>query len=158
MTKKKKKKEKKEKVKKLTSGNIIEGIQNVYFLYERYLEKTFHQFGLSNEQYRVLNILDSAPEEGYTLKHIRDLLPNQTSNATRLVDKLRSKKYLIKKTSRTDKRELRISLTDSGRQTLQMAQKSLSGFEIDLKKTIKSKNAVDFLETLNHITSAFNHP
>ena len=95
MAKKKKKKNKKGKSKKDFKGNVIEAIQNVHFLYERKLDNTFSEFDLSNEQFRILQILSNGPTDGYSLRQIREALPNQTSNATRLVEKHSSMLFIV---------------------------------------------------------------
>jgi DNA-binding MarR family transcriptional regulator len=151
MVKNKKNKDKKDKSKKVSKGNIMESIQHVHFLYERTLENTFNEFGLSNEQFRILKILQGAPDEGYTLRNIRESLPNQTSNATRLVEKLRVKKLLLKKSSRMDKRELRISLTPAGKQVLDDASLKINSLDQALSAGIKTKNAKGLFETLFNI-------
>lgn len=151
MVKNKKNKEKKEKSKKVLKGNVMESVQHVHFLYEKALENTFNEFGLSIEQFRILQILQEAPEDGYTLRNIRESLPNQTSNATRLVEKLKSKKLLVKKSSRIDKRELRISLTALGSQVLADASQKIGALDEGINSGIKSKNAKNVLETLFNI-------
>lgn len=152
MSKKKNKKDKKEKSKKVVKANLLELIQAVNYQYERKLDSTFTEFDLSNEQFRILQILKDAPADGFSLRVIREMLPNQTSNATRLVEKLSSKKLLSKKSSRTDKRELRIKLTAQGNQILDNAQKKIDLLEAELSDSLKNKNAkliTDYLSTVS---------
>ena len=151
---KKKKKDKKAKNKKEVKFNLIESIQAVHFMYERKLDHTFSKFELSNEQFRILQILNEAPPEGLALKDIRESLPNQTSNATRLVEKLNAKNLLSKKNSRADKRSLKISLTPAGTETLTLAQNEISEVENQMKNVVKSKDEKTISAALLEISNA----
>lgn len=149
----KKSKDKKKKSSKKFKGNLIETIQNVHFMYERKLDNTFAEFDLSNEQFRILQILNSAPNGEYSLKEIREALPNQTSNATRLVEKLRLKKLLVKKSSKEDKRALRISLTPEGISALEAAEDKIMSINSDLKKLIDAKSGKAALKVLENLSN-----
>ena len=156
MVKKKKKKNKKGKSKKDFKGNVIEAIQNVHFLYERKLDNTFSEFDLSNEQFRILQILNNGPVDGYSLRQIREALPNQTSNATRLVEKLSVKKLVQKKSSKADKRELRITLTANGVSVLLNATMKIDNINTELESIFKSKNSKALIESLKNISDVLN--
>lgn len=151
MAKKKDKKKNKKNSKKGFKGDIIEHIQGLHFLYERRLDSTFNEFDLTNEQFRVLQILSSAPPEGLSLKEVRDSLPNQTSNATRLVEKLKIKKLLTKKPSKEDKRALRISLTESGSALLQEAENKTFQINAELKSALSPKSGKALNEALDRL-------
>jgi len=112
------------------SGDVLAQIQAIQSLYDRTLDKTYNTLGISNEQFNVLNILASS-ETGLALNQIQLLLSNQTSNTTRLVDKLQSKKLLIKKSNPTDKRRLLITITEQG--------KEVHGSAIELVKPLNKK-------------------
>lgn len=153
MGKKKKKDKKKKSGKKEFHGDVIESIQGLHFLYERRLDDTFNEFDLTNEQYRVLKILSEAPPEGFSLKEIRLSLPNQTSNATRLVEKLRQKKLLTKKSFRGDKRELRISLTEEGSSVLASAENKIFLVNAELKSALSPKSGKNLLESIDRLSN-----
>lgn len=150
----KKKKGKKKSEKKSFNGNIILAIQQTHTLYEQKIEATFSKYDLSNEQYRILQILSEAPENGYSLKQIREMLPNQTSNATRLVDKLKSKKLLSKKSARTDKRELRIRITEDGLLAYNNVVRAIAEIQEQISKNIGSKTGKSAVAALNSIAEA----
>jgi len=157
MAKKKKKKDKKEKSKKGFKGNVIEAIQNVHYLYDRTLDKTFNEFDLSNEQFRILQIIFDGPEEGYALKQIREALPNRTSNTTRLVEKLRVKKMVQKKSSKSDKRKLKITLTSNGTVMLKEAKKKIDIINTELISILNPKNTRALMEYLKTISRVFKN-
>jgi DNA-binding MarR family transcriptional regulator len=156
MVKKKKKKDKKEKSKKGFKGNVMEAVQNVHYLYDRTLDSTFSELDLSNEQFRILKILNDGAENGYTLRKIREALPNQTSNASRLVGKLHLKKMVQKKSSKSDKRELRITLTSIGADVFKAAKKKIERINAELESILKSKSATAMIENLDSISQVLN--
>lgn len=156
MATKKKKKDKKDKAKKGNGLNLMDSIQSVHSLYEKKLDQTFSKFDLSNEQFRILQILNEAPEEGFTLKQIRETLPNQTSNATRLVEKLNAKKLLSKKSSKLDKRSLKITLTPSGNEALAMAQEQITSVENQIKNTLSAKHEKSLNTVFSEVTKILN--
>ena len=153
----KKKKGKKKNEKKSFNGNIILTIQQTHALYEQKIEATFSKYDLSNEQYRILQILSEAPENGYSLRQIREMLPNQTSNATRLVDKLKSKKLLSKKSARTDKRELRIRITEDGLLAYKNVGGAIGEIQEQISKNIGSKTGKSAVAVLNSIADVLSH-
>lgn len=153
----KKKKGKKKNEKKSFNGNIILTIQQTHALYEQKIEATFSKYDLSNEQYRILQILSEAPENGYSLRQIREMLPNQTSNATRLVDKLKSKKLLSKKSARTDKRELRIRITEDGLLAYKNVGGAIGEIQEQISKNIGSKTGKSAVAVLNSIAEVLSH-
>lgn len=152
----KKKKGKKKNEKKSFNGNIILSIQQTHALYEQKIEATFSKYELSNEQYRILQILSEAPENGYSLKQIREMLPNQTSNATRLVDKLRSKKLLSKKSARTDKRELRIRITEEGLLAFNNVVRAIGEIQEQISKNVSTKAGKSVVTALNSISEVLS--
>ena len=155
--KKKKNKEKKnKKVAKVFQGDVINDIHAVTSVYNSRLEETYSQFDLSNEQYRILQILKDAPAEGFSLKQIREALPNQTSNATRLVDKLHSKKLLIKKSSREDKRLLNITLSQQGGSVLSETQSKIAGINKQVTSALSGKEGKSLQKSLEKLSLSLN--
>ncbi len=155
--KKNKKKDKKEKSKKGFKGNLIESLENLQNLYLEKVDVAFSEFDLSSEQFRILSILSEAPEDGYSLRQIREALPNQTSNATRLVEKLRLKKFVTKKASRTDKRELRIALTVAGEEVHEQAGALIEEIDSSVNKGLKNKDAEVVIKALDKISASLQN-
>lgn len=75
------------------------------------------QRGLSHPQYNVLRIV-----RGYqapiTVASIQQRMLYQTSNVTRIIDKLVEKGLLVKETSSEDRRVVLVAITDAGREKL----------------------------------------
>lgn len=132
------------------SRDVFSEIQTIQSLYERILDKTYSSLGISNEQFNVLDILASS-ETGLALNQIQLLLSNQTSNTTRLVDKLRSKKLLVKKSNPADKRRLLITITTQGLEARSAAIELLRPLNKKFKKGLNSNGSKGILIQLKSI-------
>lgn len=132
------------------SRDVLSEIQTIQSLYERILDKTYSSIGISNEQFNVLDILASS-ETGLALNQIQLLLSNQTSNTTRLVDKLRSKKLLVKKSNPADKRRLLITITTQGLEARSAAIELLRPLNKKFKKGLNSNGSKGILIQLKSI-------
>ncbi len=71
-------------------------------------------FKLTFQQYNVLIILRGASPNGVSIKFICDKMIDRNSNGSRLVDKLVTKGWAIRKESGTDKRIIHVLITDDG--------------------------------------------
>jgi DNA-binding MarR family transcriptional regulator len=86
-------------------------------------------YGLSIQQYNVLRILRGVSPQAYRLKDIQKRMLDKSSNATRLVEKLRSKGYLTRTTSQESRRQVDISITESGLSLLSAINPEISAFQ-----------------------------
>jgi len=71
-------------------------------------------FGISKEQYNVLRILRGQFPKPSTLLLITDRMISKTSNATRLVEKLRQKKLVERNQCEENRRRVDILITKQG--------------------------------------------
>ena len=136
------------------SGDVISEIQAIHYFYEKVLDKTYGSLGISNEQFKVLDILRDS-EEGLALNQIQLRLPNQTSNTTRLVDKLHSKKLLLKKNNPTDKRRLLITITAQGKDVWNEAKDLVKPLNRKFKKGLSSNGSKSLLAELKSLRKLF---
>ena len=148
-----KKKSKKKKNKDLSQDLLI-NIQSIHFSYERLREAELSKLELSNEQFNVLQIVYQTKEQALSLKQIQAALPNKTSNTTRLVQKLHLKNFLTKSVVKSDKRALRISLTENGKTILEQAEQHTSGLMKKLNKSLSNIQDKTLLEKLELIKKA----
>lgn len=78
-------------------------------------------FDISMQQYNILRILRGRHPESATVKMLTERMIDQTSNASRLVDKL-VKKGLVERTQcPTDRRQVDITITEAGLEKLAAA-------------------------------------
>lgn len=80
-------------------------------------------FDISPHQYNVLRILKGKHPEGYCNQEIALRMIDRSSNATRIVDKLISKKLVSRTESDTDRRLVDIRITDAGLKLLKEIDK-----------------------------------
>jgi DNA-binding MarR family transcriptional regulator len=71
-------------------------------------------FGISPEQYNVLRILRGSHPKQLSLLDILSRMLDKSSNATRLVEKLRLKGFVTRKQCKQDRRQVDIGITESG--------------------------------------------
>jgi DNA-binding MarR family transcriptional regulator len=132
------------------SWDVLSEIQAIQSLYDKIVDKSYSSLGISNEQFNVLDILASS-DKGLALNQIQVLLSNQTSNTTRLVDKLQSKKLLVKKSNPTDKRRLLITITAEGGKVWSAAKELVTPLKKKFKKGLNSNGSKALLTQLKSI-------
>lgn len=71
-------------------------------------------FGITPEQFNVLRILRGSHPKPMMLSDIASRMIDRSSNATRLVEKLRAKGLVVRKQCEDNRRQVDISLTRSG--------------------------------------------
>ncbi len=97
-------------------------------LYSAYWLKThfslaIKEHGLTAEQFNVLRILKGKHPEQLCVKDISGRMIEKSSNVPRIIDRLITKKLVVRSISKEDKRETLIALTDKG--IKQLAEASL---------------------------------
>lgn len=116
------------------SINILYTGSWLYNINSTYLKK----FGITPEQFNVLRILRGSHPRPMMLAEITERMIDKSSNCTRLVEKLRQKELVNREICENNRRQVDISITDKGLQTLK---------KIDL-------NMPSWIETLSKITKA----
>jgi DNA-binding MarR family transcriptional regulator len=106
----------------------------LYNINAGYLKK----FGITPEQFNVLRILRGSYPKPMMLAEITERMIDRSSNCTRLVEKLRQKELVSREICENNRRQVDISITDKGLQTLK---------KIDLK-------IPSWIETMNKISKA----
>ncbi len=71
-------------------------------------------FGLSMQQYNILRILKGMHPEPATVKLLIERMIDKTSNASRLVDKLKLKGLVERKACKVDRRRVDVMITAEG--------------------------------------------
>jgi DNA-binding MarR family transcriptional regulator len=75
--------------------------------------------GISIQQYNVMRILKGQAGLPVTINDIIERMLDKTSNASRLVDKLELKEFVIRKLKPNNKRAVDVLITDLGIKTLE---------------------------------------
>lgn len=103
-------------------------------------------YELSPEQYNVLRILKGQNGVPTTVSSIQERMLNKMSNASRLVDKLKSKEMVLRRECPSDRRQVDILITEKGLEVLD---------ELDLQ--MKSFNKAVIHLTKDEVTSMNNY-
>ncbi|MFT7121709.1 MAG: DNA-binding MarR family transcriptional regulator [Neolewinella sp.] len=78
-------------------------------------------FGLSLQQFNILRILRGRGEQPSTVKLLTQRMLDKMSNASRLVDKLKDKGYVLRQECEADRRRVDILITEAGLEVIGMA-------------------------------------
>ena len=96
----------------------------------------FKEFGISPQQYNILRILRGAGEP-LKVQTIKDRMLERSPNATRLMDKLCAKNYIVRLPSEHDRRVVKIVITKEGMNLLDSIPNNLNK---DLLKNLSEED------------------
>ncbi|EOZ99758.1 transcriptional regulator, MarR family [Indibacter alkaliphilus LW1] len=106
----------------------------------------FKPFGLSPEQYNVLRILKGQNNNPITVSSIQERMLNKMSNASRLVEKLKQKGYVVREECPTDRRQVDIRITEEGLNVLKELENQI--YEMNRKLIQLDEQEVEILNNL----------
>jgi len=109
------------------TANWINSCQNEFF----------KDYGISPQQYNILRILNGA-KTPLKVQEIKERMLERSPNATRLMDKLCAKNFIQRLISESDRRVVKISITDQGRALLKEIPKN---FNQELLKNLSEVEA-----------------
>ncbi|MCH7400599.1 MarR family winged helix-turn-helix transcriptional regulator [Belliella kenyensis] len=110
----------------------------------------FKPYGLSPEQYNVMRILRGQQGKPITVSSIQDRMLNKMSNASRLVEKLKQKGYVVREECPSDRRQVDIVITESGLDILNQLEESVYAFN----KTVVNLSEEETIQ-LNELLDKF---
>jgi len=102
-------------------------------------------FNISIQQFNILRILKGMHPEPVTVKLLTKRMIDKMSNASRLVDKLNSKKLVERKACPMDRRRVDIKITELGLKTVNEASKALDSLDVTMKITEKEASLLSDL-------------
>jgi DNA-binding MarR family transcriptional regulator len=111
------------------------------------ISKELRVFSITEPQYNVLKILESSEEVPCTIQKIQDHMVQQSSNVSRIIDKLLLKGYVDRQTCPSNRRKMDITLTDSGKAMLKKLDQIVLRFHQPMIEKLDKKE----LDTLNHL-------
>lgn len=109
------------------TANWINSCQNEFF----------KDYSISPQQYNILRILNGA-KVPLKVQEIKERMLERSPNATRLMDKLCAKNFIQRLTSESDRRVVKISITDKGKAVLKSIPKN---FNQELLKNLSEAEA-----------------
>ncbi|MES2762167.1 MAG: MarR family transcriptional regulator [Bacteroidota bacterium] len=106
----------------------------------------FKDCDITTQQYNVLRILRGQYPNPCSIKLIKERMLDRMSDASRIVDKLNTKKLLLRKECPNDRRSVDVVITDKGLELLH----SLDHVDDISKQTLKSLTDEE-INTLNDL-------
>lgn len=88
----------------------------------------FKKHGLTMPQYNVLRILKGQYPSAATVNLIIDRMLDKSSNASRIVEKLRSKGYIEREECKEDRRRVDVKITKAGIKKLEETSTEIQSF------------------------------
>lgn len=97
--------------------------------------------GISIQQFNILRILRGMHPEPATVKILTERMIDKMSNASRLVEKLKVKGLVERKSCQEDRRRVNVFITPAGLDLLQEASKAIEAEETELASRLSSEEA-----------------
>lgn len=91
-------------------------------------------FGISLQQFNVLRILKGQHPEPATVNTLVERMIDKNSNASRIVEKLRSKGFVLRTTCPDDRRRVDVVITDAGINMLEQCNKAMAQLQGEYDK------------------------
>ncbi len=98
-------------------------------------------FGLSIQQFNILRILRGRNGKPATIKLLTERMLDKMSNASRLVDKLKEKGYVMRQECESDRRRVDIVITEEG---LDIVGKASQAVESAMVENFRNLDDEDF--------------
>jgi DNA-binding MarR family transcriptional regulator len=130
---------------------LLQNIQLAACGLDSLILKTLRPHGITPQQFGILRALFQVHPQPSTVKFLMSAMPDPSSNASRLIDKLKSKGYLEKNIPPDDQRKMDVLLTSSG---LDVYKKFQSVIDAALQEKLDVLNASE-VETLNALLLKF---
>lgn len=105
--------------------------------------------GITLQQYNVLRILRGAGERGLPTLDIAERMIEQTPGITRLIDRLESKKLVVRERCKTDRRQVFCRITASGLALLRRIDQPLRDAEEIALSALTKKQLAQLMNLLD---------
>lgn len=109
-------------------------------------------FGISIQQYNVLRILKGQYPEPTTVNELIDRMIDKNSNASRIVEKLRAKGFLVRTTCPEDRRRVDVIITEAGIDLLNQCNEAIYQLQDDYNK-LSPEEHLELNRLLNKLRS-----
>jgi DNA-binding MarR family transcriptional regulator len=114
----------------------------------------FKNYGISSQQYNILRILKGQLPQAATVNLLIDRMLDKSSNASRLVDKLKQKNLVSREQDPSDRRAVKVKITEEGLDLLKKIDKNIT--KLGPKLVVSEKEASQLNEILNKIRDNLN--
>ncbi len=112
--------------------------------------KRLKPFGISPQQYNILRILRGQHPNPATVNLLQERMLDKMSNVSRLVEKLRMKGFVERRTSESDRRACDVIITEEGLRVLNEIDKTQKEWEENFK-SLSTNEAREFNRLLDKL-------
>ncbi|MFN6379501.1 MAG: MarR family winged helix-turn-helix transcriptional regulator [Flavobacteriales bacterium] len=91
------------------------------------------EFGLTGPQFNILRILRGQKGNPMSVNALIERMLDKSSNASRIVDKLEEKRYVMRKMCPNDRRQVEVTITKEGLEILSKLDKPVTELEENIK-------------------------
>ena len=101
------------------------GLLNIFYTYSflvSQVNESFKKYDITRQQYNVLRILRGQYPNHVSVYTIRDRMLDKMSDASRIVERLRIKGLITRKSAEKDKRAAAVTITDQGLELLKVME------------------------------------
>jgi DNA-binding MarR family transcriptional regulator len=107
---------------------ILNILYTCYFVQDQ-MNILFKKYDITRQQYNVLRILRGQYPGNASVNLIRDRMLDKMSDASRIVERLRLKELVHRKSAEKDKRAVEVTITEAGLKLLDEMQEAIDEFE-----------------------------
>jgi DNA-binding MarR family transcriptional regulator len=125
------------------TDEFMKAVLNIFVTADRLSSATnaaLRPFGVSKEQFNVLRILRGQHPTPSSVGSISDRMISKSSNATRLVEKLRQKAYVERNLCPTNRRQVDILITEKGLSALSEMDLVVRSSSNDMRTLTKAES------------------
>jgi len=119
--------------------NVAVNLLTTHSWYMHQLKTVLNPFDISPAQYNLLRILNGAKTLPVSASYLKEQVIDKGSNITRLIDKMELKKWVTRCLCETNRRQMDIDITESGKLVLKKVTKEID----ELIKVLYSINEED---------------
>lgn len=113
------------------------------------------EFGVTLPQFNVLRILRGQKGKPLSINELIERMIDKSSNASRIVDKLESKQYVLRRVCSNDRRQVEVTITEKGLGLLKEMDEPIKSLELQVRG-ISEKEAETINILLDQIKSEYN--
>ena len=96
-------------------------------------------------------LLNIDSDEGDYASDIAPKLGMESTSLSRIIKTLESEKMIVRKSDKTDKRKVKILLTQKGKENKELAKKVVRNFNSEIENKIGKERIAEFVKTVNEI-------
>ena len=111
----------------------------------------FKQYDLTSPQFNILRILRGQKGKAINLQDVQERMISKMSNTTRLIEKLRLKKFVTRVQCEENRRKIEIRITKDGLKLLDKIDKTISEHEEKMTENLTKEEAITLNELLNKL-------